>query len=68
MGYSFAVSSICLLNKRAGFDQRITVLFVIRQDPSLPTTLEMGAINYEEVDMNNYKNEISIKYGNWQRE
>ena len=31
------------------------------RDPRLPTTLEMGAINYEEVDIDNYKNEISIK-------
>ena len=38
------------------------------QDPRLPTTLEMGAINNEEVGMKNHKNEISIKYGNWPRE
>ena len=31
------------------------------RDPRLLTTLEIGGINYEEVDIDNYKNEISIK-------
>ena len=62
MGYSFAVCSIRLLNKHAGVDQRITILFVVRPGSQITNYyIGMRAINYEEVDMDNYKNEVSIK-------
>jgi len=31
------------------------------RNPRLPTTLEMDIMSHEETDVDNYKNEISIK-------